>query len=59
MEGSVLCYLLVDLEKRNEVIHHGSCPSFDEGVAEVKGIVHCILRAKEKLTGAGSVYNSS
>ena len=43
--------------RRNEIIHHGTCPSFNDGVAEIRGIVNCMLRAKYSLHGPGHVAN--
>ena len=39
---------------RNEVVHHGSCSSVDDGVAEAMGIVRCMVLAKKFLGDLGS-----
>ena len=41
-------------KRRNEVVHHGSCSSVDEGVAEAMGTVRCMVRAKKFICGHGS-----
>ena len=48
----VACWLI--WRRRNEVIHNNSCPCFDEGVTEIRGIVRCMLRARELLEGSRS-----
>ena len=37
--------------RRNEVVHHGSCSSVDEGVTEAMSIVRCMVRAKKFIDG--------
>ena len=46
------CWLI--WRQRNEVVHHDSCSSVDEGVAEAMGIVRCMVRAKKFIGGYGS-----
>ena len=45
----VACWLI--WRRRNEVVHHGSCSSVDDGVAEAISIVRCMARAKKVLGG--------
>ena len=44
--------------RRNEVVHHGSCSSVDEGVAEAMSIVGCMVQAKKLIGGHGSFLRS-
>ena len=46
------CWLI--WRRRNEIVHHGSCCSVDEGVAEAMGIISCMVRAKKFIGGHGS-----
>ena len=46
------CWLI--WKRMNEVVHHGSCSSVDEGVEEAMGIVRCMVRAKKFIGGHGS-----
>ena len=46
------CWLI--WRRRNKIVHHGSCSSVDEGVAEAMGIMRCMVRAKKFIGGHGS-----
>ena len=43
------CWLI--WRRINEVVHHGSCSSVDEGMAEAMCIVRCMVRAKKFIDG--------
>lgn len=42
---AVTCWIL--WRRRNERVHSSSCPSTPEGVAEIKGILNCMSKARE------------
>ena len=49
----VSCWLI--WRRRNELVHHNTCPCPQEGVAEIRGIVNCMKQAKVLLNGPNKV----
>ena len=50
----IFCVTCWIIWRRNEIVHHVSCSSVDDGVAEAIGIVRCIARAKKFMGSYGS-----
>ena len=50
---SVTCWLL--WRRRNELVHNNACPSMHEAIAEVKGIMRCMAKAKRVLKNTGGL----